>query len=107
MPVAGIVLFISSSSVSSTKLMTCCPVVLSASIRIRSPSLVLLSAKMVPFPWIRIAFLNGLSSFNMSFDVKRVAALEFQYFDVHRRLSGKGEKKELLQTLIALRSTIL
>ncbi len=42
----------------------------------------------------------------LHYDVKRVAALEFQYFDVHRRLSGKGEKEELLQTLIALHSAL-
>jgi hypothetical protein len=42
----------------------------------------------------------------LHYDVKRVASLEFQYFDVHRRLSGKGEKEELLQTLIALHSAL-
>jgi hypothetical protein len=42
----------------------------------------------------------------LHYDVKRVAALELQYFDVHRRLSGKPEKEEFLQTLIALHSAI-
>ena len=42
----------------------------------------------------------------LQYDVKRVAALEFQYFDVHRRLAGKGEKEELVQTLIALHSAL-
>jgi len=40
------------------------------------------------------------------YDVKQVAALELQYFDVHRRLSGKVEKEELLQTLMALHSAL-
>src|SRR5436305_10317090 len=35
-------------------------------------------------------------------DAKQVAALEFQYFDVHMRLAGKGEKEELFQTLMGL-----
>ena len=39
-------------------------------------------------------------------DAKQVAALELQYFDVHRRLSGKGEKEELFQTLRALHSAL-
>ncbi len=38
--------------------------------------------------------------------MKQVAALELQYFDVHRRLSGKVEKEELLQTLMALHSAL-
>ena len=38
----------------------------------------------------------------LHYEVKRVAALELQYFDVHRRLSGTSEKAEFLQTLIAL-----
>src|SRR5947209_13564958 len=40
----------------------------------------------------------------LTYDVKRVADLEFLYFDVHRRLSGKpeAEKQEFLQTLIDL-----
>jgi hypothetical protein len=42
----------------------------------------------------------------LHFDVKRVAALELQYFEVHRRLSGNPEKEEFLQTLIALHSAI-
>jgi hypothetical protein len=42
----------------------------------------------------------------LHYDVKRVAALELQYFEVHRRLSGAPEKEEFLQTLIALHSAI-
>ena len=38
----------------------------------------------------------------LHYEVKQVAALELQYFDVHRRLSGKPEKEDFLQTLIAL-----
>lgn len=38
----------------------------------------------------------------LQYDVKKVAALEFQYYEVHRRLSGKTEKEELLQTFIDL-----
>jgi hypothetical protein len=43
---------------------------------------------------------------NLRFDPSHVAALEFQYFDVHRRLAGKAEKAALLHTLIALHSAI-
>ena len=42
----------------------------------------------------------------LHYDVKRVAALELQYFEVHRRLSGTPEKEEFLQTLIALHRAI-
>jgi len=42
----------------------------------------------------------------LRFDVREVARLELQYFEVHRRLSGKPEKEEFLQTLIALHSAI-
>lgn len=44
----------------------------------------------------------------LTYDVQRVADLEFQYFDVHRRLSGKpeSEKQEFLQTLTDLHSTL-
>ncbi len=42
----------------------------------------------------------------LNYEVKRVAALELQYFDVHRRLSGTTEKAEFLQTLIALHSAL-
>ena len=42
----------------------------------------------------------------LHYDVKRVAALELQYFEVHRRLSGNPEKEEFLQTLIALHSAL-
>src|SRR5690242_6758812 len=38
----------------------------------------------------------------LSYDVKHVAALELQYFEVHRRLSGKPDKEELLQTFTDL-----
>ncbi len=42
----------------------------------------------------------------LTYDVSKVAALELQYFDVHRRLSGKPEKDEFLQTLVDLHSAI-
>ncbi len=42
----------------------------------------------------------------LHYEVKRVAALELQYFEVHRRLAGKAEKEELLQTLMALHSAL-
>jgi len=42
----------------------------------------------------------------LTYDVSRVAALELQYFEVHRRLAGKPEKDEFLQTLIDLHSAI-
>ncbi len=42
----------------------------------------------------------------LRFDVQEVARLELQYFEVHRRLSGKPEKEEFLQALIALHSAI-
>jgi hypothetical protein len=42
----------------------------------------------------------------LKFDSSRVAVLELQYFDVHRRLSGESEKDEFLQTLIDLHSAI-
>ena len=42
----------------------------------------------------------------LHYNVKQVAALELQYFEVHRRLSGNPEKEEFLQTLIALHSAL-
>jgi hypothetical protein len=42
----------------------------------------------------------------LKFDPSRVAVLELHYFDTHRRLSGKPEKDEFLQTLIDLHSAI-
>jgi len=42
----------------------------------------------------------------LNFDPSRVAVLELQYFDVHRRLSGNPEKGEFLQTLVDLHSAI-
>jgi hypothetical protein len=42
----------------------------------------------------------------LKFDPSRVAVLELQYFDVHRRLSGNPEKDEFLQILIDLHSAI-
>lgn len=42
----------------------------------------------------------------LHYDVKQVAALELEYFDVHRRLAGNVEKEELLQTFIALHSAL-
>ncbi len=42
----------------------------------------------------------------LKFEPSRVAGLELQYFDVHRRLSGKPDKGEFLQTLVDLHSAI-
>ena len=42
----------------------------------------------------------------LQFDVERVAALELQYFDVHRRLVGKEDKSEFIQTMIDLHCAI-
>ena len=43
---------------------------------------------------------------SLNFDPSRVAALELEYFDVHRRLAGNPENEEFLQTLIDLHSAI-
>lgn len=42
----------------------------------------------------------------LHYDVPQVAALEFQYFEVHRRLSGQADKEPFLQTLIKLHSAL-
>lgn len=42
----------------------------------------------------------------LKYEPSRVAVLELQYFDVHRRLSGKSEKGEFLQTLVDLHSVL-
>lgn len=42
----------------------------------------------------------------LTFDPVRVAQLELQYFDVHRRLSGAEDKNEFVQTLIDLHSAL-
>lgn len=42
----------------------------------------------------------------LTYDVKHVAALELQYFAVHRRLSGKPDKGDFLQTLIDLHAAL-
>ncbi len=42
----------------------------------------------------------------LHFDVQKVAWLELKYFEVHRRLSGRPDKEEFLQTLIELHSAI-
>jgi hypothetical protein len=42
----------------------------------------------------------------LKYDPARVAVLELQYFDVHRRLAGNPEKREFLQALIDLHSAI-
>lgn len=42
----------------------------------------------------------------LKYEPSRVAVLELQYFDVHRRLSGKSEKGEFLQTLVDLHSAL-
>jgi hypothetical protein len=40
----------------------------------------------------------------LTFDIARVAVLEEQYWEVHRRLSGKPDKTEFIDTLIDLHS---
>src|SRR5258706_5369140 len=40
----------------------------------------------------------------LNFDPLRVAKLEEQYWDVHRRLSGKSDKTEFIQTMVDLHS---
>ena len=42
----------------------------------------------------------------LQFDVERVASLELQYFDVHRRLAGKEDKSEFIQTMTDLHCAI-
>ncbi len=42
----------------------------------------------------------------LQFDAARVAALELQYNDVHRRLSGKPDKTEFIETMTQLHSAI-
>ena len=42
----------------------------------------------------------------LQFDPKIVAALETEYNDVHRRLSGKPDKAEFVQTMISLHSAL-
>jgi len=42
----------------------------------------------------------------LQFDPARVAALELQYNDVHRRLSGKPDKAEFIETMTQLHSAI-
>ena len=42
----------------------------------------------------------------LTFDPTRVAELEFQYFDVHRRLVGQQDKSEFIETLANLHSAL-
>ena len=42
----------------------------------------------------------------LKFDAFQVAALELQYNDIHRRLSGKPDKTDFIRTMVALHSTI-
>ncbi len=42
----------------------------------------------------------------LRFDPERVAELELQYFDVHRRLVAAEDKQEFVETLVALHSAI-
>lgn len=42
----------------------------------------------------------------MSFDPTKVAALEVEYWDVHRRLIGQADKTEFIETLIRLHSAL-
>jgi hypothetical protein len=42
----------------------------------------------------------------LQFDPMRVAALELKYNDTHRRLSGKPDKTEFIETMVELHSAI-
>lgn len=42
----------------------------------------------------------------LNFDPKRVGDLETEYNDVHRRLSGKPDKTEFIETMVKLHSAI-
>jgi hypothetical protein len=42
----------------------------------------------------------------LQFDPARVAVLELKYNDVHRRLSGKPDKTEFIETMVELHSAI-
>lgn len=42
----------------------------------------------------------------LNFDVERVAALELQYWDEHRRLVGQTDKSPFVQTMIALHAAM-
>jgi hypothetical protein len=42
----------------------------------------------------------------LDFDPARVGALELEYFDVHRRLSGQPDKTEFVRTLTELHSAL-
>jgi hypothetical protein len=72
------------------------------------------SAAWVPVEHDERKVLNYLRKFygvarryaGLQFDVRRVAALELRYFEVHRRLSGHPEKEEFLQSLVELHSAI-
>jgi hypothetical protein len=39
-------------------------------------------------------------------DLRRVTALEAEYWDVHRRLSGKADKREFTETMVALHAAV-
>ncbi len=72
------------------------------------------SAAWVPVDHDERKVLNYLRKFylvarrysGLQFDARHVAALELQYFEVHRRLSGHPEKEEFLQALVDLHSAI-
>ena len=42
----------------------------------------------------------------LNFDPAQVAALELQYNDVHRRLAGREDKAEFVETMVALHSSV-
>lgn len=42
----------------------------------------------------------------LTFDPKQAAGLEFDYWEVHRRLSGKPDKTEFIETMTALHAAI-
>lgn len=56
--------------------------------------------------WLEKFYRMALRYSGLTFNPARVAVLEEQYWDVHRRLSGKPDKAEFLQTMIDLHSEV-
>lgn len=42
----------------------------------------------------------------LSFNVERAAALEFQYWDIHRQLVGQGDKSAFVRTMTQLHAEV-
>jgi len=60
----------------------------------------------VIYVWLEKFYRVALRYSGLSFDPARAAVLEEQYWDVHRRLSGKPDKTEFINTMIDLHSEI-